>query len=248
MSVSYEKVAHVGAAESGLSFQCRPSGVLSLLQETATEAACEIHVSGPEMMERYNAIWMVARMWYRLERPLMWDDRVTIRTWHRANPGVSHYRDYDLLVDGVPVGEAVSLWVLADMDSRRLLRMSKVAELTNTGGGSLCKEKTLSTFRLPERMDLLERRRFHYSDTDFNGHVNNVRYADWIADAVGLEKHMETHFVSTLQVGYLKECRAGESLDIYSGRDGAHCFASGMDPEGQRRFDGVLTLERWNKG
>lgn len=248
MDVCYEKAVRVGAAESGICYQCRPAGLLSLLQEAATEASCDIHVSGPEMVARYNAIWMVARTWYRLDRPLMWGDRLTIRTWHRANRGAALYRDFDLLVDGTPVGEAVSLWVLADAENRRMLRMSKVTELTDTGGGGLCKDKTLAALHLPDQLDLLERRRFHYSDTDSNGHVNNVRYADWIADAAGLEKLMGNRFVSALQIGYLKECQAGESLDIYRCWEEGRCFVSGMDTAGQRRFDGVLTLERWNQG
>lgn len=242
MGVFYENTFRVGAGEAGLYYQCRPSGVLSILQEAATQAACDIHISGPEMMERYNAIWMVARMWYRLERPLMWDDRVTVRTWHRADKGVSFYRDFDLLVNGEPVGEAVSIWVLADVESRRLLRISKLMAVEPTGGGELCKTRTLSKLRMPEHMELMDRRRFHYSDTDINGHVNNVRYADMIADAARLEEHLEGQFVSSLQVGYLKECLAGESLDIYAGWQGDECCVHGADGDGQSRFDGLLAV------
>ena len=242
MGVYYETTFRVGAGETGIYYQCRPSGVLSLLQEAATQAACEIQVSGPEIMERYSAIWMVARMWYRLERPLMWDDKVTIRTWHRANKGPALYRDFDLLVDGRPVGEAVSTWVLADVESRRLLRMSGLMEIESTGGGELCKDMTLSKIRMPEDMELIERRRFHYSDTDANGHVNNVRYADIIGDAARLETHLADHFVSELQVGYLKECQAGERLDVYAGWQENNCWVRGADEAGQSRFDGLLTL------
>ena len=104
--------------------QCRPSALLGLLQEAATEAAVALHVSREETLERYNCFWMLARMWYRLERPLHWNETVTVKTWHRGGKGASTYRDYDLYVDGVYVGEAVSTWVLADLETHKLLRLS----------------------------------------------------------------------------------------------------------------------------
>ena len=55
MSVYYEHTYGVAARDTGLFGQCRPSRVLTMLQEAATSAACEIHVSGPEMLEKYNA-------------------------------------------------------------------------------------------------------------------------------------------------------------------------------------------------
>ncbi len=247
MGVFYETTAHIGAGEAGLCCQCRPAGVLTLIQEAAAEAACAFHASGPEMLEKYNALWMVTRMWYRLERPLLWDERVTIRTWHRADRGAALYRDFDLLVDGAPVGEAVSLWVLVDADSRRLLRLSTVAEIAATGGEELCKTRKLTRVRMPAAMALKEVRRFHYSDIDCNGHVNNVRYADLLADGAGLEQYMDHSFVSSLQIGYLKECRAGETIQIHTAVEGSEHFVHGVDEAGESRFDGVLTLSPLNE-
>ena len=243
MSVYYETEFHIGAGETGLYGQCRPSGVMGILQEAATDAGCALHVSGPEMLEKYHAIWMVARIRYQLARPLRWDERVTVRTWHRGDKGAALYRDFDLRVNGRPVGEAVATWVLADLDSRRLLRMSRLEEARGTDGGELCRSGTLSRLRLPETMALAERRRFGYSDTDVNGHVNNVKYADYIADALRLEELLEGSFVSSLQIGYLHECRAGETVGLYTGREGGTYFVHGADEAGVSRFDGALTLE-----
>ena len=53
-------------------YHCRPSGLMGMLQEAATQAACALHVSRDEMLERYNSFWMLARLWYRLDVPLSW--------------------------------------------------------------------------------------------------------------------------------------------------------------------------------
>lgn len=99
----YENTYRVGARDVDPFNQCRPSSMMDFLQEAATEAAVELHVSREEMVARYHVFWMLARIWYRLDRPVCWDERVTIRTWHRGSRGASMYRDFDLLMDGKPI-------------------------------------------------------------------------------------------------------------------------------------------------
>lgn len=223
--------------------QCRPSALLGLLQEAATEAAMMLSVSREEMLERHNAFWMLARIWYRLDRPLRWNETVTVHTWHRGGKGASMYRDFDLFVAGEPVGEAVSTWVLADQDTHKLLRLSTISEVQNTDGGERCKQRMLTRVRLPEDMTLAEERRMRYSDTDINCHVNNSKYADFICDALHLEVLGKGAFVSALQVGFLAECLPGESIHVYTGyRDGTR-YVHGSDADGRSRFDAALTLE-----
>lgn len=242
MSVFYEDTYLIDSRDVDPFNQCRPSALLGLLQEAATEAAVVLHVSREEMLARYNVFWMLSRIWYRLDRPLRWSERLTVRTWHRGGRGAAMYRDFDLLVDGEPVGEAVSIWVLADLDTRRLFRLSKVMEFEGTTGEELCKDKLLTKVRLPGDMALAERRALHYSDADINGHVNNAKYADFACDALHLETLGAGRFVSSLQVGFLAECRPGETLEIYTGAGEGGWYAHGADGAGKSRFDAHLTL------
>ena len=221
---------------------CKPSGLMGILQEAAVAAACELHASRPEMMEKYNLFWMLARMWYRLDRPLKWNETLSICTWHRGGSGASSYRDFDLFVDGKPVGEAVSVWVLADADTHRLARMSKIEEFQGTDGGELCKNKSLSRFKLPQEMAAADHRAMHYSDTDINGHVNNVRYADFICDAIRMDQLGQDFYVSALQVDYLAECMAGETITLFTGEQDGLRYVRGADAAGKSRFEGAVTL------
>lgn len=240
----YEDTYLVDSRDADPWYHCRPSGVLGILQEAATQAACQLHVSRDEMLEKYGLFWMLARMWYRLDRPLMWDERVTVRTWHRGGRGASSYRDFDLFVDGEQVGEAVSLWVLADAVTHKLGRASLLEEFKGTDGGELCKSMQLSKLHLPEDMAPAGERSFHYSDTDVNGHVNNVRYADYICDALRMEELGPERFVSSLQVGYLAECRPGETIGLSAGQRDGIWYVHGADGAGKSRFDGAVELGR----
>lgn len=240
----YEDTYRVGARDTDPFNQCRPSSLLNFLQEAATQAAVELRLSRAEVAGKYGGFWMLARLWYRLDRPLYWDDRLTVRTFHRGGKGVSLYRDFDLYQDGRPIGEAVSTWVLADLETRRLARLSEVEELAGTTGGELCKSVRLHRLPLPERMEAAERRLLHYSDTDINGHVNNVRYADFACDAIHLEREGAGKFVSSFRISYLKECRPGETITLSAGREGGVWHAFGADRLGVRRFEAAMTLEK----
>ncbi len=238
----YEMQCQVDSRDADPWYNCRPSGLLGVLQETATLAACELHASRDEMLSKYNLFWMLARMWYRLDEPLKWGEQLTVRTWHRGGRSASIYRDFDLYAGGRPVGEAVSLWVLADVDTHKLARISVVEEFRGTDGGALCKSRTLTRLRLPEQMEPAGQRTFRYSDLDMNGHVNNVKYADYVCDALHLEELGPDRFVSSLQVGYLAECRAGETVELYAGQAEGTRYVHGADGENRSRFDAALTV------
>ena len=238
----YEREYRVDSRETDPWYNCRPSGVLGFLQEAATAAACALHASRDEMLDKYNAFWMLARVWYRLDEPLKWGDRLRIRTWHRGGRGASSYRDCDLFVNDAPVGEAVSLWVLANAQTHKLVRMAGIEEFQGTDGGALCKTRLLNKVRMPPDMTCAGTRSFRYSDLDVNGHVNNVRYADIVCDALHLERMGAERFVSSLQVGYQAECRVGETVDLTTGSDGGAQYVHGADGAGKTRFDAMLTL------
>lgn len=240
MSLYYEHKVRLAGMDVDGRGNCKASALLNHLQIAATLAAEEGGFSREVLMERYGAFWMLARSWYRLDRPLRWEEDITIRTWHRGAKTAMMYRDYDILADGVPVGESVSGWVLASVETRKLMRLSAIRELAGTGGGELCKTRTLSKLRCPENLREVERRLMRYSDTDINGHVNNTRYADFACDAVGLEGLPADRFLSSMQIGYLAECRPGDRIAMETAETPEGAYVRGMDESGKSRFEAAL--------
>ena len=220
--------------------QCKASALLNHLQNAATLAAEDGGFSREMLVERYGAFWMLARSWYRLSRPLNYEDRLTIRTWHRGSRGAMMYRDYDILSGGELVGESVSAWVLAGLESRKLVRLGDITELSRTDGGTLCKTMTLAKLRRPDALREAERRKMRYSDTDVNGHVNNTRYADFACDAVEMEDLAPDRFLAEMQIGYLAECLPGETLLLQVGEQGDRRYVRGVDKEEKPRFEAAL--------
>jgi hypothetical protein len=55
-----------------------------------------------------------------------------------------------------------------------------------------------------------------YSDIDFNGHVNSMKYIEWMVDALTVEVVAEMSALR-LDINYLHEARLGETLTICCG-------------------------------
>ena len=66
----------------------RPSSLLAVFQDLATEHSKNQGMDQDILTERYNAAWLLVRMWYRLERPLRMGEEITLRTWHRGAGGL----------------------------------------------------------------------------------------------------------------------------------------------------------------
>ena len=243
MSTVYEMDLRVDSRDVDLFNQCRPSAVLGFLQEAATRAALALGVSGPQIKEKYNCLWMVTRNWVELDAPLRWNDPVHIKTWHRGASGASSYRDFDLYRDGKLIGQGASIWVMVDMDERKLFRMKNLAEFQGTDGGERNKSVKLRRPAMPEAFDRRVRRDLCYSDTDINGHVNNAHYADFACDSLHLERLGRGKFVRSFQIGYVSECRAGEAVWVDTAVRGDELFARGEGENGDERFDFTLRLE-----
>jgi len=242
VSCSYRHTYHIDTRDLDCFDLCRPSAVLGYLQDVAGLAAENFGGAPPRMMEKYRHTWLLARVQFTLERPLRVHDALELHTWHRGGDSAVMYRDTDLILNGRPVGQALAAWVLADMETRALARMSAFPELQGTDGGSLNRTTRLRALRLPSDLPEVERRALHYSDLDVNGHVNNTRYADLLCDTLALHAAPGRAFVTELQLNYLKECRAGEVLTLRGGLQDGTGLVSGEDAGGEARFTGLLRL------
>ncbi len=244
MDVNLEDTYLIATRDTDLCGHSRPSALLGHLQEAATQGAAAIGLSHEACLANYNAFWMVTRVRYRLTRPIRWGEELTVRTWHRGGKAAMAYREFQLVGGDEEGGRALSIWVLADWDSRKLVRLSAVEEFRETTGGSLCTGETLQKVRVPAGERPAGLRRLNYSDTDINGHINNSRYADFACDALELERLGAGRFVSSLQVDFVRECRAGDviALATAQGEDG-EWYVTGRGEAGETRFDARVTLE-----
>ena len=201
------------------------------------------------MVERYNVFWMLTRIRLQLTRPVRWLEELTVRTGH-GGQGILLYRDYELYASGEQVGEACGLWVLADLDTRKLMDLSgtPIPALTETAGGLPPRHPPSDRpFTRPGRW-----RRWSgggcYSDTDVNGHINNTRYADFACDALALEGRGQGTFSPDWRSPIMPSACPGRRSASPGPRGRRGAFVHGEGPAGDARFDIRMELTRQDNG
>lgn len=244
MSTSYTGHFPLSSQDIDCHYRIRPATLLGFLQDVAADAAAQFNATREDMVQKYNLFWMVARVRYQLTAPISWGQVLTIQTWHRGADKTLMYRDYLLTVDGKEVGRATTVWVLCNLTTRKLERFSGFPEFADTDGGELCWDTKVPHLRLPGGLVTAERRLMHFSEMDVNGHINNTRYADFMCDVLGDKLADPGCYVSQLQIGYLDECRPGETLELQLAQADGRYYVQGVGQEGGPRFQGYLVLEK----
>jgi len=192
--------------------------VFKFFQEAAICHAENLGV-GREDMARTKQGWILSRITVLIDkRPNYWET-VTVKSWPRGFEKLFAIRDYQIIdSNNNAVVSARSGWLIVDMDKRRPLRPQAVMDAMpqNEGFNALSPEVCAIT-GLAERSDLqkVSERKALYTDVDYNGHVNNVRYIEWIQDTLDpqlLEKAKKIR----IDINYLNEILSGETAEIFS--------------------------------
>lgn len=220
----------------------RMSALLSYLQNMATEHADILDFGGERMMREYGAVWIMVRSHTALRRPIGMDETLEIHTWPRGiGKAATVFRDFDIFAGGEHVGEVTMSWVLADLESRKILKPALIPAVMESPYPEIVKALVPGKIVMPAELLPAMTRPVYYSDTDVNGHMNNTRYADIVCDAIRYER-CTGQFISELQINYLQESFPGDVLTILCGGSEDARYVRGMDDAGKSRFEARVVL------
>jgi len=192
------------------------SAVFQFFQEAAISHAENLGV-GREDMAKTGQVWILSRMSVLVDRRPNYRETITVRTWPRGGEKLFAIRDFDILgKNGSAAISARSAWVILDMEKRRPLRPQSVMDaLPQNEGINALPPDCAGPSGLEERGNLQKagERTALYTDIDYNGHVNNVRYIQWIEDTLGPQV-LESAEKMRLDINYMNEILAGEAVEI----------------------------------
>lgn len=201
----------------------KPSEIFVTMQEMAAAHSAMLG-AGYAYMRSKNLAFALTRAELHMERYPKMEEKITCRTW--AAPIMKWmYPRYFLFEseDGERLGYAGTVWVLLDLNARKMVSPA-----------ALNVEIATAEMELPMRMPGRaaapnggETREYTpgYSEIDVNGHVNNTRYVSWICDALGAEYFIGRQ-ISTLIVNYSHEILPGRPITLrWSSADGEFCMS-----------------------
>jgi acyl-ACP thioesterase len=204
------------------------------LQEAAMSHAENLGV-GRESMAKTGQVWILSRISVYLVRRPHFGEAVTIRSWPRGWEKLFAIRDYDIRDEA---GEALvrgrSGWLILDMEKRRPLRVQQVVETLPPNEGINAFSAAAPGLEGRDDLNRVGERKALYSDIDYNGHLNNTRYIQWIQDITDPEI-LENAPSMRLDINYLSEVKPGESVELWTGVIPPAAGVSGPDyPAGLR--------------
>ena len=191
-------------------------GTLSFFQEAAISHAAIIGV-GRDAMTANAQAWVLSRLSVFIEKRPKYGDNLIVRSWPRGPEKLFCLRDYDIAYEssGKTLVRARSGWLVLDMEKRRPLRIQAIADKIplNDGLNALLS----GPLGLEAREDLVSvgKHLAAYSDIDYYGHVNNVRYVRWIQDITPPELLDKAEQIR-LDINYLSETLPGEEVELLS--------------------------------
>ncbi len=167
-----------------------------------------------------NASWVLSRMAVEMKRLPARHENMDVYTWVSDYGRLFTTRNMTIADgEGVEIGAAVTLWAMIDLDTRRPLDLSP---LSSKGTSLVDRQPPIEKPRKVGSFDsALERPyRVLYSDIDFNGHVNSMKYLEWMIDSLphGVVEAFDT---LRLDINYIHEAKLGEQLTICSAADAA---------------------------
>ena len=191
----------------------RPSAILETMQDAAGAHSLLLGC-GRESLVRQNIVWVLSRCELHMERYPSSGEKLTVHTFPTPTR-IYFFPRYYVFTDahGAMVGKAGSLWLLLDLNTRRMLPPGDVSKL-------IPENRDLSVpMNLPATVGKLQGEEFVteyrpvYTDLDVNGHVNNARYADWLCNALGIEL-MSEYEPDHIVLNYNREVLPGHTVTL----------------------------------
>lgn len=212
----YKEKYYVKSSEVDACQDLRPSSLLKILQDLATEGS-KILDAGPDKTLDKGYLWVFSKLVISIERMPKYQETINLSTYpnemmHFIYPRTYLFKD---LNDNLLI-KATSIWCLIDANTRKILLPSE----TGIGVASPIKADPISRIEKKE-VELKESRTVKYTDIDLNKHLNNTKYLDYICDLYD-SSFFDINHIEKITIAFHSEVKEGETIDIYASNDNTY--------------------------
>ena len=189
----------------------KPSQILYLAQDMGGRHSALMSLDYDTLAGR-NLFWAVTRHRVQVSRMPMRGETLRLETWPLPTTRAAFPRSvvaYD--AQGNEVFRCITLWVLMDLNTRKMIVPGKSGIIV--AGTLRGNELPAPNGLIPKPLGTQASRTVAFTDLDRNGHMNNTRCLDWIADLLPSRFH-ESHTVTDFTVCYLAEAREQQELRL----------------------------------
>lgn len=185
--------------------------VCDLLQEAAGEHARASDREGFPLPGGGWSTWVLSRLRVQMLRPPRMRERIEVETWPAALDGLRATRDFRVTSGTEPLAVATSEWFLIDVARRRPVRLPAAMD----GFEHRDKPRDVHLGDAPHAPEAVEHAAtfaVRRSDLDRVGHANNVRFVEWVLEALP-----DGSGLAEIDVAYRSEAVLGDDVVSQAG-------------------------------
>ena len=168
---------------------------------------------GLRRLHEMQCAWVLSRMSIEMNRFPEQYETISVETWVEEVNRVNTIRNFCIRDEkNEIIGNACSVWVMFDMISRRAKDLHTLEGIHEYATGKV------GLIEKPGKLEMVEGEDYDgfkvkYSDIDINGHVNSIRYIQWISDCFSLECYRKCQ-VKRFEINYMNEMLFDDYVDI----------------------------------
>ena len=214
MNGFYERKYEVNTYNCDRNFKLKVSDLVEFLQDIAHWHS-EDSGYGYGVLSKLGYAWILYKWKIRIDKMPLLGTVLTVKTWSSGVDRKQAYRSFRIYDDstGELVGEAISVWIFMDINIRMLVSIpQEVQQLYfDTGEMVLDAEFLNNPSTIIREILSSDTYKVRAHDIDYNGHVNNAKYFEFVSDIMPQDYCFEK---CELEVTYKRECLENDCLDI----------------------------------
>lgn len=226
----FKKEYHIDWGDIDLKKELKLSTLFSLFQDASSDASEELGFSIDRLENEFGLAWVLMKMRVDMIRNPKQSEVITIETWPLEPTRLSFDRDF-LVKDsnGNVIIKAISTWVIMDLRERKIDRYNRAGINYSAPNNERAIDAKLSRLKAKGPLEIAYKKMIGYSDIDFNGHLNNAKYIDYIMDCFDISEHKKFK-TKSIEVHFTNEALPGEEIILQ--KDISEVATSGIYIEG----------------
>ena len=216
---------------------------MSILKNMEVGATNHSDVLGTGFDDAINLgfFWILRSTKFVFNKTPQLHDEMEVTTWPAGIDGLRILRKYQYALNGEVIGEGYNTWVMFDINKRKLIVSNFYEDVIKAMPISKDDFFKLGKVLTPKDMILAYKKRIMNSDIDVNNHLNNVRYAEIIFNAIP-HKTLQENDICEMQIDFMKECLLDDVIDIYIKQEENTIFVHGKN-DGRVKFRSQIVLK-----